>query len=109
VDPLIDLSGLRDFPPPQRPPFHARWTGTLEAPVTGEYLFHLLSSDRTALWLGGKSISPESPVRLVRGPHALKVEFVKEEGYYPALHFIWKRPGADAWEVVPASAFGKVP
>jgi hypothetical protein len=25
------------------------------------------------------------------------------------LHLVWKKPGEEKWEVVPASAFGKIP
>jgi hypothetical protein len=37
-------------------PWSARWTGSIEAPATGEYSFHTYSNDGIRLWVNGQMI-----------------------------------------------------
>ena len=107
-DPVLNFTSKFDFPFTQPPPFRIRWTGELDIPKAGEYQFQVLTTDSAQLWLDGKSVVPEKSVRLAAGAHSLRLEFEKDAGDSLALNFIWKKPGEDKWEVVPATIFGKI-
>ncbi len=108
TDPLINFASREDFPFQGPPPYRARWLGGLQIGIPGGYEFNLLSSDKAQLWLDGKAVSPEKPVYLAKGFHALRLEYEKNSGYYMALHLAWKKPDGSDWEVVPAEAFGVI-
>jgi hypothetical protein len=112
-DPLLNFSNKLDFPFPSGPPFFIRWKGTLNVSTTGAYSFEALTMDGASVWVDGKLCfesgkSTQDRVPLSRGPHSLRVEYRKTSGDWMALHLIWMHPGAAGWEVVPATAFGKV-
>jgi hypothetical protein len=109
TDPILNFTSKFDFPFTQPPPFRIRWTGILEFPQTGDYKFQVLTIDSAQLWLDRKPVSLEKPFRLAAGPHKLRLDFEKDSGDSLALNFLWKKPGTDKWEVVPATAFGKIP
>ena len=106
-DPVLNFSSLQELGFPTLPPYQIRWTGTLTAPG-GEYEFQVLTQDHGALWLDGMPVALEKPVRLASGSHALRVDYEKDSGFYSELHLVWKKPGAENWEVIPASVFGKI-
>lgn len=105
LDPLINFSSREDFPFTGPPPCRARWTGRLQVKDTGTYEFIVISTDSNQFWLDGKVIPPEKPLFLSKGFHPLRLEFEKNDGYYIALHLIWKKPDG-TYEIVPAEAFG---
>jgi hypothetical protein len=107
VDPMLDFTSKFDFPFTQGPPFRIRWTGRLEVSKPGNYLFHLLTTDRAQLFLDGRTVSLERPLPLGKGAHTLRLDLAKDDGSTMVLQLIWKKPGAGKWEVVPATAFGK--
>jgi hypothetical protein len=107
LDPVLNFSSLADFGLSTRPPYRIRWTGRLLS-VGGNYEFQVLTQDRGRLWLDGKPVPFEKPVTLSPGSHALRVDYEKDSGYYTQLHLVWKKPGSEKWEVVPAAAFGHV-
>jgi hypothetical protein len=106
-DPVLNFSSLPELGFSMLPPYWIRWTGTLTV-AAGEYEFQVLTQDRGTLWLDGKSLSLEKKVQLTSGSHALRVDYEKDSGYYTELHLVWKKPGAENWEVIPASAFGNI-
>ncbi|HTC22537.1 MAG TPA: glycosyltransferase family 39 protein [bacterium] len=108
-DPVLNFTYKGDFPFTDYPPFRIRWTGSLNVPQTGGYQFQVLTSDSGQLWLDGKPVSLEKPLRLTVGAHKLRLDFEKDGGDEMVLHLVWKKPGEEKWEVVPASAFGKIP
>lgn len=108
LDPLINFSSREDFPFTGKPPFRARWTGRLAIKSPGAYTFIPVGIDPAQLWLDGKPVPSEKPVRLAAGFHPLRLEMEKDGGYYMALHLIWKKPDG-TWEVVPAEDFGAAP
>jgi PA14 domain/Dolichyl-phosphate-mannose-protein mannosyltransferase len=108
-DPLLDFSSIFDFPFTRPPPYRVRWTGTLVVPRTGAYRFRILTTDQGRLWLDGKEASLDKPLPLRKGPRAFRLDFGKDSGGSLALHLVWKKPGSQRWEVVPARAFGPVP
>lgn len=106
ADPVLNFTSKFDFPFTQGPPFRIRWTGVLEVPKTGGYQFQIVTTDDTQLALDGKPVPWESSQRLAAGAHQLRLDFEKNSGESLALTLIWKKPGTDKWEVVPATAFG---
>jgi len=107
-DPVLNFTYKGDFPFTDYPPFRIRWAGKLDISQTGGYEFQLLTLDKAQLWLDGKPVTTERPLALKAGPHSLRLDFEKDGGDTLALHLIWKKPGEDGWEVVPATAFGIV-
>jgi 4-amino-4-deoxy-L-arabinose transferase-like glycosyltransferase len=107
-DPVLNFTSKFDFPFTSYPPFRIRWTGMLEAPKTGFYQFQVLTTDNAQLWLYQHPIPMEKAWFLKAGQHPLRLDFEKDSGDNLALTFIWKKPGDDKWEVVPATAFGKL-
>ena len=107
-DPLLNFTYKGDFPFQDYPPFFIRWMGDLSIPKSGEYQFQVLTSDKAQLWLDGKRVALEMPLKMARGAHSLKLEFEKKDGDSLVLHLIWKKSGDTHWEIIPATAFGKI-
>ncbi len=113
ADPLLNFTNKQDFPFTHPPPFRIRWLGNLDIPLSGSYQIEALTQDWAVVYLDGREVfdsekNQEEKLNLAKGTHALKVEFVKTGGDWMALHLIWIHPGSNHWEVVPATAFGKV-
>ena len=108
TDPVLNFTSKFDFPFTQGPPFRIRWTGSLEISKSDDYQFQILTTDNAQLWLDGRSVVLEKNLRLTAGPHRLRLDFEKDSGDSLAVNFIWKEPGSDKWEIVPATAFGKL-
>ena len=58
VDPTVDFVWGAGSPAPAiaANTFSARWTGSIEAPVTGTYTFYTVSDDGIRLWVNGQRI-----------------------------------------------------
>ncbi|MGA2233246.1 MAG: PKD domain-containing protein [Tepidisphaeraceae bacterium] len=92
-------------------------TGSLVAPVDGEYLFTGSVTGRGAVFIDGKSVlyipGPAHDIRyaskitLQRGPHNIVIYFGISGNQY-LLSLAWRRPDIDKVEPIPASAFGVV-
>ncbi len=97
----------------------ALWSGWFNAPRAGEYSFATASSDASCLevdghlvadWLGrhgphgGLQGQHSGRIQLKPGVHHLDYLHVQLGGE-PAAVAAWKPPGADRFEVIPASAF----
>jgi hypothetical protein len=108
LDPVLNFISKYDFPFTNFPPFRIRWTGSLDVPQAGDYQFQVLTTDSGQLWLDGKPVLLEKPFKLKAKAHALRLDFEKDGGDAMALHLVWKKPGEPNWEVVPATAFGKI-
>lgn len=107
-DPVLNFTGKRDFPFTTAPPFRIHWTSKLEIATAGNYEFQFLTTDRGKIWLDGRPVTLEKPLALIKGPRALRVDYEKDGGDSMAFSLIWKKPGQEKWEVVPATAFGKI-
>jgi hypothetical protein len=90
------------------PPFRVRWAGELIVPRSGDYEFKILTSDEAKLWLDEGQVTSEKKLFLSAGAHSLRLDYQKWEGDFMALHLLWKKPGQENWEVVPATAFGRI-
>lgn len=114
VDPTVDFPWLREGPATFMSPdtFSVRWTGFVEAPTAGTYVFHVKWDDSARLWVDGQLVL-ERPVYvgevwhqvsvpLTAGRHALKLENV--EGAWDAgMQLYWQPPGATAAVPIPTS------
>ncbi len=107
-DALLNFGTKWEFPFTAAPPFRIRWDGSLTVPRKGNYQFQVLTTDRARLSLDNKPILLEKPVSLRTGSHPIRLEFEKDQGSNLAVHLIWEKPGDKGWEMVPASAFGKI-
>lgn len=93
--------------------FSVRWTGTLEAPVSGEYRFHAASNDGMRVWLNDHLVIDRwveqtesehaAPATLAQGRHRIRVEYFYNGGQ-AAAKLGWSRPGHPK-EPIPESAF----
>lgn len=87
----------------------------LEAP--GRYEFQALSNDGVELRIDGKTVLSDPGVHSDRlsevgaflvekpGRHPLTVKYFQRKGT-AALKFFWKKPGMDAFAVIPGEAYG---
>jgi hypothetical protein len=105
IDPILDMY-FHLTPLPR--PYSVEWTGTLEAPETGEYALGLRAVDEAALFLDGELVlettSPdryrEAVLALDRGPHDLKLRFKDATGR-SRIHLWWRPPGGEL-QIIPA-------
>lgn len=105
-DPLINFTFRNDFPLRQFPPLRVVWKGFLTTPLKGKYQFLALSTNSLNMDLDGKEIlsaeNQESKgLPLKKGRYRIELTFLKESGTDTALSFLWKKPGATQYEVVP--------
>ncbi|WP_158623444.1 PA14 domain-containing protein [Corallococcus sp. CA053C] len=114
VDPTIDFRWVEDAPAAFMSPntFSARWTGFVEAPQAGTYIFHVRWDDSVRLWVNGQllvdratyqgEIWVQGSISLTAGRHAVKLEH--REGYGAAgVGLQWQPPGATAAQAIPTS------
>jgi PKD repeat protein len=93
----------------------SKLTGSLVAPVDGEYLFAGSVTGRGAVFIDGKSvlyipgpahdIRYSSKISLQRGPHDIVIYFGISGNQY-SLSLAWRRPDIDKVESIPPTAFG---
>ncbi|MCY2960595.1 MAG: DUF1080 domain-containing protein [Planctomycetota bacterium] len=102
----LDLGGIEDT-------FVTHARGWLEVPAAGKYTLRLRSDDGSKLYLDGKiaidhdglhgPTDKDAELQLAAGSHPLELWHFESYGGWE-LRLSWKRPGATAFEVVPASA-----
>ena len=93
----------------------ARWTGTVQCPDDGSYLFDSRTDDGVRLWIDGTLVIDswedqppthrQGSIDLKRGPHKLKLEWYENSGDITQV-LRWKKPGSTALELV---TFGRAP
>lgn len=101
-----DLGGIEDT-------FVAHAKGWLEVPESGQYVLRLRSDDGSKLILGGKVVidhdglhgptDRDAVLQLEKGSLPLDLWHFESYGGWE-LRLSWKRPGSDAFEIVPKSA-----
>jgi hypothetical protein len=109
VDPVLNFALRSDFPVQDFPPLQVQWIGRLVVKDSGAYQFLILTTDGGGLVLNGQDMlksgnQESSPVNLHQGVYSLRVNFNQPQGGVALFHLLWKKPGADRYEVVPASA-----
>ncbi len=92
--------------------FCVRWSGVVRCPRDGEYRFFTDSDDGSQLFIDGKLVvdnggahamrEREGRVQLQAGDHALRLEFIEDEGDAGCI-LSWQ-PDGQAKEVIPAEA-----
>lgn len=116
IDRAIDFRWGRARPAPgiDAETFSVRWTGSVLAPTTGDYVFKTDSDDGVKVWIDGRLVIDQwnhhreridrSPtLRLSKGRHRIRVEFF--DRYLTAVCVLsWQGPGFDM-RTMPRSAF----
>lgn len=107
VDPLLNFTFHDDFPFTDFPPLSVRWSGLLNLPKAGIYEWTILTNDHIQMNLDHLPILTDSRrtrrLFLKKGRHPIEIHFKKTEGVDTALTLLWKIPGDDRFETVPAS------
>jgi large repetitive protein len=92
--------------------FSVRWTGQIDAPVSGSYIFQTVSDDGVRLWVNGSlvidlwtdhaaTISNAAPIVLTAGQrYDLKVEYYELAGL-AVMQLKWITPGATVAMAIP--------
>lgn len=92
--------------------FSARWTGQIEAPVSGDYFFRTLSDDGVRVWVNGvllidnytthwPTYNASTKITLAAGQkYAIKVEYF-QYGITAAMQLQWMRPGDKVYTPIP--------
>ncbi len=106
VDDQLDFEWHQLPPAPGVPAEHfsVRWTGFLEAPVTGWYVLHLTVDDGVRVWVGNRLVfeswknqyftDGQARVRLTAGKlYALRIEYYQNT-LESRLRLAWQRPDA---------------
>jgi len=110
-DPAVDFNWTNDKPAPKVPRegFSVRWTGSIVAPVSGEYVFEAEVDDRIDVKIGGSSMSAGTGapalgrVKLEAGkPVPIEVNF-EQDGGEAFVRLYWTPPGGKR-RIVPPSA-----
>ena len=95
-------------------PWSARWTGFIEAPVSGEYAFHTVSNDGIRLWVNEQKLVDDwtdhgekedtGKIALEAGKrYAVKLEYFYNGGQ--GVSKLWWTPPGGKKAAVPANAF----
>jgi YVTN family beta-propeller protein len=92
--------------------FSARWTGVLEAPVSGNYFFQTVSDEGVRLWIDGTRVignwvshtsttNTSKKVALTAGQRvAVKLDYYDGTGA-AEIRLRWKLPGAGSYVPIP--------
>ncbi|MBT9595726.1 MAG: DUF1929 domain-containing protein [Vitreoscilla sp.] len=92
--------------------FSVRWSGTLEAPSTGKYVFQTLSDEGVRVWVNGKrvidhwtahvsAVDTSKAIALTAGQrYAVRVEFFDVSGA-GLVQLRWATPGTSTQVVIP--------
>ena len=113
TDPTINFTWTTTGPAPSIPAdrFSVRWTGQVEAPVTGIYTFVTRSDDGVRLWINGKLLinnwrdhgaayDQSIPVSLTGGQkYSIQLEYYENNGG-AVMQLFWKYPN-QAEQIVP--------
>ncbi|APW39155.1 hypothetical protein RD110_19660 [Rhodoferax koreense] len=93
--------------------FSIRWSGMVEAPVTGNVQFRAYADDGMRLWIDNKLLvdawnTPNSDSATISVPmvagrrYAVTLEYNERRGN-AAMRLEWKPPGSSLWTAVPAA------
>ncbi|MGE3507817.1 MAG: PA14 domain-containing protein, partial [Vicinamibacterales bacterium] len=116
VDPTINFSWSRGSPGPGvlEDNFSVRWTGQVQAPVTGNVLFRTASDDGVRVWVNGVQIinnwtdhaltnNTSAAIPMVAGTrYDIRVEYY-ERTSAATIRLLWSYPGQTTYVAVPQS------
>ncbi|MFM2054003.1 MAG: hypothetical protein RL456_2040 [Pseudomonadota bacterium] len=94
--------------------FSARWTGWVEAPATGSYVFQTRSDDGVRLWIDGVQVignwtdhaatdNTSAAIAMTAGQRRRITLEYYERGGYAEMRLRWRPPGATLFSAIPAS------
>ena len=116
VDSAVDFRWMSQKPSPQVPRdgYSVRWTGTLMAPVSGEYVLEADVDDSAEVKIGNNGTMKAQRGAMALGkvileagkPESIEVNF-QQEGGDAFMHLYWTPPGGKR-RVIPPSALRPV-
>lgn len=104
VDPNVDFHWGQGSPAPGigRDTFSVRWTGKVEAQVTGPHTFLVRADNGARLWIDGQLLQSRGTIRLEAGKsYDLRLEYYENRGA-AMVQLLWSAPGLHR-QVVPES------
>jgi glucose/arabinose dehydrogenase len=104
IDPNVDFQWGQGSPAPGigRDTFSVRWTGRVEARVTGPHTFLVRADNGARLWIDGKPLQNRGTIQLEAGKrYDLRLEYFENRGAAMA-QLLWSAPGVRR-QVVPES------
>jgi hypothetical protein len=116
-EPILEqVSPLLLFAWPEEEPwfgsFSARWSGSIDVPSEGFYLFRVHADDGVRMWLDGELVGEgmnpdtvnmaEVDIHLTAGRHAIQIDYFQRGGG-KALELWWTVPGGKHQVVPPAA------
>jgi hypothetical protein len=106
-EPLINFSSRNDLPVKEFTALNAQWSGKIQVQQAGLYHFLVLTDDQAQGSVKGASFreGEEKAMDLKKGTYPFTLHFEKKSGFNTSLHFLWKTPGSDHYEVVPYGVF----
>ncbi|MFP5285616.1 MAG: PA14 domain-containing protein, partial [Thermoanaerobaculia bacterium] len=103
VDPNVDFDWGQGSPAPGigRDTFSVRWTGKVEAQVTGPHTFLARADNGARLWIDGRLLQGRGTIQLEAGrSYDLRLEYYENRGE-AMVQLLWSAPGLRR-QVVPA-------
>jgi len=107
IDPNVDFQWGQGSPAPNigRDTFSVRWTGKVEAEVTGPHIFLIRADNAARLWVNGRlliDVQNRGTIQLEAGKsYDLRLEYFENRGA-AMVQLLWSAPGMRR-EVVPES------
>jgi glucose/arabinose dehydrogenase len=95
IDPNVDFQWGQGSPAPGigRDTFSVRWTGKVEARVTGPHTFLVRADNGARLWIDGKPLQSRGTIQLEAGRmYDLRLEYFENRGTAMA-QLLWSAPG----------------
>jgi YVTN family beta-propeller protein len=94
--------------------FSVRWTGLVEAPVSGNYRFQTASNDGVRLWINGTLVIDDWVAHATKNDDSPVIALVKNQRYAVAMEYYddkgtavarlrWLRPSQATYAAVPAT------
>lgn len=114
LDPTVDFDWKENSPVPGVIPgdrFSVRWTGWVEAPVTGSYIFYTDSDDGVRLWVNNQLLTDNWTEHsatensnyiylYAERKYDIRLEFYEQRGG-AIIKLSWRLPGSSAKAVIP--------
>jgi glucose/arabinose dehydrogenase len=104
IDPNVDFQWGQGSPAPGigKDTFSVRWTGKVEAQVTGPHTFLVRADNGARLWIEGRPLQSRGTIQLEAGrKYDLRLEYFDNKGT-AMVQLLWSAPGLRR-QVVPES------
>jgi hypothetical protein len=105
IDPNVDFQWGQGSPAPGigKDTFSVRWTGQVEARMTGPHTFLVRADNGARLWIDGKLLQNRGTIQLEAGKrYDLRLEYFENRGA-AMVQLLWSAPGLRR-QVIPESS-----